>query len=118
MITLTILIIAIPLILIFAIFSRKGFIVTREITIKQPIATVFNYLCLLKNQEYFHVLLMSDPKMEKEFSGTDGSIGFTYAWKSKNPKVGKASQKLIQIREPEKIEIEVVLKNPSKVKRN
>ena len=116
MITLTILIIAIPFILIVALFSQKGFIVTREVTINRPIALVFNYLSFLKNQEYFHVLLMSDPKMEKEFSGTDGTINFTYAWKSKNPKVGTASQKLVQITESEKIEIEVLFEKPFKSK--
>jgi hypothetical protein len=112
MITLCIILLAIPVILIIALFTRKGFTVAREININQPIATVFNYSAVLKNQDLYHRQLMIDAGMKKEFGGTDGQPGSYYLWESRNPKVGKASQKIVRITEPTLIEIAVTFEKP------
>ena len=44
--------------------------------------------------------------MKKEFRGTDGSVGFVYAWDG-NKQAGKGEQELKGIREGERIDVEV-----------
>ena len=51
MITLTIILIAVPVILIIALFTRKGIITEAVIDIDKPQQQVFDYLVLMKNQE-------------------------------------------------------------------
>src|ERR1700749_5272990 len=99
-----IILIAIPVILLIALFSRKGIQTSASIDINKPQQQVFDYLALLKNQEHFNAWLMIDPKMKKEFTGAEGQPGFVYAWESKNKKDGKGSQKIIKTAPPEQIE--------------
>ena len=103
MIFLAIILISIPICLIAALFIRKGFTVEQEIIVAKPITEVFNYLKLLKNQDQYYVRLMSDPKIKKEFTGTDGTVGFVYAWHSRNPKVGTVAMEITELREPDKV---------------
>jgi uncharacterized protein YndB with AHSA1/START domain len=97
-------IIAIPLIL--AIFTKKEYTVSREITINRPNQDVFGYIKLLRNQENYNKWVMADPKMKKEFKGTDGTEGFVYAWDG-NDEAGKGEQEIKQIKEGEKIATEI-----------
>jgi uncharacterized protein YndB with AHSA1/START domain len=112
MITLTIILIALPVILIIAFFSSKGIKTSASITIGQPRQKVFDFLVQLKNQEYYNAWMMIDPKMQKTYTGTDGESGFILAWESKNKKDGKSSQRIINITSPEKIEVELIFEKP------
>lgn len=91
------------LLLIIALFTKKEYSVVREIVINSPVQQVFNYIRLLKNQDNYSVWNKLDPGMKKTYSGTDGSIGFTYAWDSTNKQAGKGEQAITEIREPEKM---------------
>ena len=82
---------AIPLVM--ALFISKNYSVTREITINKPKQEVFNYVKLLKNQDYYNVWVQMDPNMKKEFRGTDGTVGFVYAWEG-NDKAGAGEQEI------------------------
>lgn len=86
----TILII-IGVVLIVALFVKKDYSVEREITTNKPVGVVFNYIRHLKNQDYYSKWLMTDPEMKKTFRGTDGTVGFVYAWDG-NKQAGKAIQ--------------------------
>jgi hypothetical protein len=56
---------------------------------------------------------MMDPEMKKEYRGTDGEIGFVYAWdSSKEKNVGTGEQKIIQIIEGKSIEHELRFMRP------
>lgn len=48
-----------------------------------------------------------DHQMEKEFTGTDGTVGFVSAWDSNNKNVGKGEQEIKKILEGERIEYEI-----------
>ena len=97
-------IIAIPLIM--ALFIKKDYHIEREITINTPKQIVFDYIKYLKNQDNYSTWVMMDPNMKKTFTGTDGTVGFIYAWDG-NKKAGKGAQEITHIIEGEKINIEV-----------
>lgn len=97
----------IVLLLIVALFVKKEYKVKREITISKPKAGVFDYIKLLKNQDHYSKWVMADPAMKKTFAGTDGTVGFRYAWDSKDKNVGKGEQEITNIAEGEKLNIEV-----------
>jgi hypothetical protein len=71
--------------------------IEKSIAIKKPSGEVFNYLKLTKNQDNFSVWNMTDPKMNKNYKGTDGTVGFVYAWDSTNKNVGAGEQEITGI---------------------
>ncbi|KAA2244408.1 SRPBCC family protein [Chitinophaga agrisoli] len=97
----------IALLLIVALFVKKGYTIEREITINQSKQTVFNYVKLIRNQDNFNKWNMEDPNSKKTFRGTDGAAGFVYAWDSENKKVGKGEQEIKNVREGEGIDTEL-----------
>jgi len=100
-----IILIAIPL--ITALFVKKDYAVEREIVINRPKDVVFDYIKLLKNQDYFSKWAMMDPKMKKTYTGTDGTVGFISAWDSDQKDVGKGEQEIKQITPGARIDFEL-----------
>jgi hypothetical protein len=94
-------------ILLVAAFLPTEFGVEREVVINKPNSEVFNYVKLLKNQDYFSTWAMIDPNMKKAFSGVDGTVGFISAWTSDHPDVGVGEQEIIGIRELERIDYQL-----------
>ena len=101
----------IALFLIVALFTRKGYTVERETVINRPKQEVFNYIRHLRNQDQFSKWVMMDPAMKKTFTGTDGAVGFVYAWEG-NKKAGKGEQEIIGIKEGERLNVEVRFVKP------
>jgi len=56
---------------------------------------------------------MRDPEMKKDFNGTDGTVGFCYAWDG-NKKAGKGEQEIKSIKDNERIEAEIRFEKPFK----
>ena len=104
----------IALLLIIEKKKKKGYTITRSITIHKPKRDVFNYVKLLKNQDYYSKFVMTDPGMKKVFSGTDGTVGFIYAWDSKHKQAGKGEQELKKVTEGESTEVEIRFERPIK----
>ncbi|WP_366183969.1 SRPBCC family protein [Flavobacterium ovatum] len=98
--------------LIVALFMPKDYAVEREIVIKQPKDSVFNYIKYLKNQDDFSVWARIDPDMKKTFSGVDGTVGAIAGWESQNDKVGVGEQEIIKITEGARIDFELRFKIP------
>ncbi len=111
---LTFLGIFIGLVLIAAIFVRKDYSVEREIVINKPKQQVFDYLKLLKNQDNYSKWAMMDSKMKKEYTGTDGTVGFISAWDSENDEVGSGEQEITKITEGERIDFQLRFQKPIK----
>ncbi len=101
----------IALLLLAAIFMRKQYSIQREIIIDAPLQTVFDYLKQLKNQDYFNKWVMVDPDMKKDFTGTDGTIGFIYGWNG-NKKAGEGEQEITAMEDGRFINTEVRFKRP------
>lgn len=93
--------------LIVAAFVKKDYSVVSKINIKRAKPQVFEYLKLLKNQDYFSKWAMMDPNMKKEYRGKDGTEGFVSSWDSTNKNVGKGEQEIKKITESERIDFEI-----------
>ena len=102
----------IVLALITALFVKKEYAVEREVVINKPKAEVFEYVIYLKNQDNFSVWNMKDPASIRTYTGTDGTVGFIYAWESKMEDVGKGEQEITKITEGERIDMELRFKEP------
>lgn len=101
----------IGLLLLVAAFAKKGYTIRREIVVDRPVATVFDYLRHIKNQDLFSVWVMKDPAMAKKFTGTDGTVGFIYGWNG-NKDAGEGEQEIMALEDGKRIEIEVRFKRP------
>lgn len=102
----------IVLALVAALFVSKEYSVRREITINKPSQEVFDYVKFIKNQEHYNKWVMMDPNMKKDYQGTDGTVGFVYAWDSQKDDVGKGEEEIKLLEEGKKINLEVRFKRP------
>ena len=107
------LIIAVPvaLFLLLGLFVKKEYSIERQITINKTKQEVFNYVKFLKNQEHYSKWVMIDPAMKKNFKGTDGTVGFVYAWDG-NKKAGKGEQEIKRLRDGESVDVELRFEKP------
>ena len=113
-IIITILLVAagiIALLLIIALFIKREHYVKREIVINAPRQKVFDYVKLLSNQDKFNKHAMAGPDRKREYKGTDGTVGFIYAW-SGNKKAGQGEKEIKAIIEGKKIEAEIRFVKP------
>ena len=101
----------IALLLIIALFMKKEYNINREIVIDAPRQKVFDYLKQLKNQDNFNKWVMADPNMKREFKGTDGTVGFIYAWNG-NKNAGEGEQEIKILTEGKNIETEIRFVRP------
>ena len=101
----------IVLLLIIALFMKKEHYVRREIIINAPRQKVFDYLKLLKNQDEFNKHAMAAPDRKREFKGTDGTVGYIYAW-SGNKNAGEGEKEIKNIVEGKRIETEIRFVKP------
>jgi hypothetical protein len=104
----------VALFLIIAFFTPREFSVEKQITINKSKQEVFNYLKLLKNQEYYSVWVMKDPNIKLIYTGTDGTVGATSAWTSDNKNVGVGAQEIKELKDGEKINVEIRFEKPFK----
>ena len=102
--------ISIPLLL--ALVLKNDYEVEQKVTIQKPNDEVFEYIKYLKNQSNYSKWANMDPNMKKSYKGTDGTVGFVSAWNSKNPKVGKGEQEIINIIEGDRIDYELRFLEP------
>ena len=104
----------IALLLLIALFMKKEHYVKREIIINAPRQKVFDYIKLLKNQDEFNKDAMTAPDRKREFKGTDGTVGYIYAW-SGNKKAGVGEKEIKNIVEGRSIETEIRFVKPMAV---
>ena len=108
----------IALLLIIALLMKKEHYVKREIIINAPRQKVFDFLKLLKNQEQFNKWAMAEKQSRKEeFKGTDGTVGYIYAW-SGNKNAGEGEKEIKNIIEGKRIETEIRFVKPMRVSAN
>ena len=113
-ITVGIVVVLILLVLIAALFAKKEYTVTRSIVINKPKQVVFGYVKLMKNQDYYNKWVMQDPNMKRTFTGIDGTVGFIYAWDSKEKNAGAGEQEYTEITDGQKLGYEIRFERPMK----
>ena len=101
------------LLLLFGLFMRKNHYVRREIVINAPLEKVFAYVRLLENQDKFNKHAMAGGERQKEYKGTDGTVGFIYSWKG-NKDAGVGEKEIKNIIEGKKVESEIRFVKPFK----
>ncbi len=106
-IVLLIIVVLIIFILIRASMLENEYTIEEEIIIDKPKQEVFEYIKFLKNHGNFNKWVMMDPNMKKEYKGTDGTVGFVYAWDSDNKQVGKGEQQIKKMIDGESIDYEI-----------
>ena len=111
-IILAIVLILVSIPFIVGMFIDEDYTVVKEVTIEKPIEEVFEYVKLLKNQEYFSSWALKDPTMQKSFNGVDGEVGFVSAWDSKDPNVGVGEQEILAIEQGKRIDYALRFKEP------
>jgi hypothetical protein len=104
----------IVLLLIIALFMKRQHYVNREIIINAPLQKVFDFLRLLQNQDKFNKWAKTDPNRKTETIGTDGTIGYIYAWRG-NKDAGEGQKEIINIVEGKRIETEIRFVKPMRV---
>jgi hypothetical protein len=102
----------IALFLIVGFFAKKGYFIERSVTINKPKHEVFNYIKLLRNQDYYSKWVMKDPGMKKDFRGTDGTEGFVYGWNSTDKNAGEGEMEIKKITEGERMDAEIRFVRP------
>ena len=101
----------IALLLIIALFTKKGFYIQCEIIINAPLQKVFGYIKQFKNWDSFNERATADPSKKEEYKGTDGTVGFIIAWNG-NKKVGEGEKEIKNIVEGKKVETEIRFVRP------
>lgn len=97
--------------LFIALFIKRNHYVKREIVINVPQQQVFDYIKLIKNQDSFNKHAVAGPERNKEFRGTDGTVGFVYAW-SGTKEGGEGEKEIMSIVEGKSIETEIRFVKP------
>lgn len=102
------------LLLIVAALQSNWFAISRHITINRPIDEVFDYIRHIRNMEHYNKWVMTDPNQKTTFTGTDGQVGFIYAWDSENKNAGKGEQEIKQIVPNQTLQLEIRFEKPFK----
>lgn len=103
------------LLFIVASLMSKHMHIEKTVVINKPVSDVFNYVKLIKNQDHYSVWNMADPNMKRSYTGTDGTVGFVYAWDSTtNKNVGAGAQETKSIVENKSIDMELRFERPMK----
>ena len=103
----------IAFLLVIALFMKRDHFVRREIIIPAPRQKVFDYVKMLRNQDNFNRHAMAGGEREREYKGTDGTVGFVYAWKG-NKDAGEGEKEIMKIEEGKCIEAEIRFVKPMK----
>lgn len=98
--------------LLVALFVKKDYAVERKITINKSESEVFDFIKHIKNQDQYSVWNNIDPGMKKNYTGTDGTVGFISAWESTNKNVGKGEQEITNIKENDRVDMKLRFKEP------
>ena len=104
----------IVLLLIAGLFLKKDFHIEASTVISKSTSEVFNYVKLLKHIDQYNIWAMKDPNMKKTLIGTDGTVGFMFAWDSEDKNAGKGVQEIIKLKENEQIDYELRFEKPFK----
>lgn len=81
--------------------------VTRSIVIDRPVAQVFEVVNSFEKWKVWSPWVEKDPAMQISHEGPLSGKGAIMSWQSKNPQVGQGTQKIIESRPNERIDIDL-----------
>ncbi len=101
-------------IFIAALVIKKEYVIREQITVDKNSRQVYDYVRLLKNQEFYNKWVMMDPNVKRGYEGADGTVGAIVTWDSENKNVGKGEQEIISLTDGSRIDCEVRFEKPFK----
>ena len=104
----------VALVVLLALIAPKSYAVSRSIQINKPVAEVYTYLKYLKNHDAWSPWQERDPNMNKNYTGTDGEVGFISAWESDHKQVGSGEQEIVGLDENKEIRTHLRFLKPFK----
>lgn len=93
------------IVLLIAAVLSKTFHAGSELIINRSSTEVFDYVKQIKKQAEYDNWSRQDPNIQREYSGEDGTVGFTYSWKSE--KVGNGKQVITNVVEGRRVEMDL-----------
>ena len=112
LIILAVIVSAIVILLIAALFIKKEYALEKEITINKPKQAVFDYVVLMKNHRNFNKWMMVDPNMKVDYNGIDGTPGFKLSWDSENKQAGKGVQEITTVSAGDRVNYKITFIKP------
>jgi uncharacterized protein YndB with AHSA1/START domain len=106
-------ILVVVVLLAIALLIKGDYEIEREAIIDRPRTAVFDYIKLIKNQEYYSYWVMQDPTNKITYHGTDGTVGFISKWEGEK-KAGKGAQEIVDLVEGSAVRIEIRFEKPFK----
>jgi len=101
----------VTLFLLVAIIMPSTYTISVSTIIDKPQKEVYDFVKLLKNQEYYSVWVMKDSNIVMTYTGTDGTFGFIAHWNSKNDQVGEGEQQITKV-DGERVEVNLKFERP------
>ena len=111
---LLVIVILIAILLVAALFISKEYSIEKEVTINKTKGEVFSYVKDFKNQDKYNIWVMKDPNARRSYRGTEGAVGYIASWDSDNSEVGKGEQEIKNIKEGERVDLQVRFEKPFK----
>jgi hypothetical protein len=112
MIVVWIILIILAITAVIALFVPKEYTIETFTIINRPKHVVFDYIKYVNNQEEYSKWVKSDPDIKKTLTGTDGTVGYIYAWDGK--KAGAGEQEITGIIDGDRLTTEVRFTRPFK----
>lgn len=102
--------------LIAALILPKTFHAGSEIVVNRNKQDVFDYVKQVKKQKEYDNWSRQDPNIQQEYIGEDGTVGFTYTWKSK--KVGDGKQVITSVKEGQRVDMDLYFNGSDEANRS
>lgn len=99
--------------LLAGLFMRREHYVQCRIEIDAPVSKVYEYIRFLKHQDEFNLNAQAGEERDKTYRGTDGTVGFVYAWKG-DKKAGEGEKEIISLTPNESMVAELRFVKPMK----
>jgi len=104
--------ILIAIFVVLALIAPREFKMERDVIINKPKDQVFAHILQLKNHDLWNAWLQKDPNAKRNFTGTDGTVGFISSWESENKDVGTGEQEITNILEGQRLDTVIRFKVP------
>ena len=85
----------IVILLVIAIFAvNEDYHFEKSVTINAPAEKIYPHISSMKSFNEWNPWLKMDPKLKMEYTGTSGTVGDKYCWKSEDQSVGNGCQEI------------------------
>jgi hypothetical protein len=99
--------------MVIAMFTKRKYTISREITINTPKEKVFDFIRFNRNQKLYSKWLSFDPNTKIELKGVqDGMPGSVLAFESANRKTGKGEWEIKKVSEGNSLDFELRFISP------